>query len=137
VTPHAPWSHRLKNGALAVNPTRARRCGARTRASTACRQPAMSNSRCRLHDGFSTGARSAEGLARVRAAITSSGRHTENARTFRRLIAGLEAQARLTIAIVGARRQRPEIALQYPAGPRAVPHKPSRAIVRVSTVVSS
>ncbi|MFZ0021256.1 MAG: HGGxSTG domain-containing protein, partial [Acetobacteraceae bacterium] len=51
IEPHAPWSHRLKNGAPAGNPTLAPRCGARTRAGTDCRQPAMRNGRCRLHGG--------------------------------------------------------------------------------------
>jgi hypothetical protein len=40
-----------------------RRCGARTRAGGACRQPAMANGRCRLHGGKSTGPRTAAGLA--------------------------------------------------------------------------
>jgi len=43
------------------------RCGAQTRAACPCRQPAMANGRCRLHGGKSTGARTASGLARVRA----------------------------------------------------------------------
>jgi uncharacterized protein YjcR len=32
------------------------RCGAKTRAGTPCRKPAMANGRCRLHGGLSTGA---------------------------------------------------------------------------------
>src|SRR5262249_16183346 len=43
------------------------RCGAQTRSACPCRQPAMANGRCRLHGGKSTGARTAAGLARVRA----------------------------------------------------------------------
>ena len=34
----------------------ASRCGARTRRANSCRAPAMSNGRCRLHGGKSTGA---------------------------------------------------------------------------------
>ncbi|MDH7797151.1 MULTISPECIES: HGGxSTG domain-containing protein [unclassified Beijerinckia] len=30
-------------------------CGARTRSGTACRAPAMSNGRCRMHGGLSSG----------------------------------------------------------------------------------
>lgn len=32
------------------------RCGARTRAGTPCRSPAMTNGRCRMHGGRSPGA---------------------------------------------------------------------------------
>jgi hypothetical protein len=46
----------------------ARRCGARTRAGGACRQPAMRNGRCRLHGGKSTGPRTSEGRERSRRA---------------------------------------------------------------------
>jgi hypothetical protein len=52
------------------------RCGARTRAGCACRQPAMLNGRCRLHGGKSTGARTAEGLARCRTATLAHGHRT-------------------------------------------------------------
>ncbi|MFN5723305.1 MAG: HGGxSTG domain-containing protein [Betaproteobacteria bacterium] len=38
--------------ALALLP----RCGAKTRSGTTCRNPAMSNGRCRMHGGRSTGA---------------------------------------------------------------------------------
>jgi len=49
------------------------RCGARTRAGCACRQPAMPNGRCRFHGGKSTGARTADGLARCRTATLRHG----------------------------------------------------------------
>jgi hypothetical protein len=76
------------NGSRAVAPARrghlrhgnpsgdflaAPRCGARTRAGCACRQPAMTNGRCRLHGGKSTGARTAAGLARCRTATLVHG----------------------------------------------------------------
>ena len=32
------------------------RCGAKTRAGTSCKSPAMKNGRCRMHGGKSTGA---------------------------------------------------------------------------------
>jgi hypothetical protein len=47
---------RLKNGNRAGDPSSAPRCGAKTRASGSCRQPAMRNGRCRLHGGKSPGA---------------------------------------------------------------------------------
>jgi hypothetical protein len=35
--------------------TRARRCGAKTRAGSPCKTPAMANGRCRMHGGKSPG----------------------------------------------------------------------------------
>jgi hypothetical protein len=43
-------------------------CGARTRKGTPCRCLALANGRCKLHGGLSTGPKTAEGWARVRAA---------------------------------------------------------------------
>jgi hypothetical protein len=59
---------RLKNGNPGGDFLAAPRCGAKARSGCACRQPAMANGRCRFHGGKSTGARTAEGLARVRSA---------------------------------------------------------------------
>lgn len=50
--------HRLR-----LEPT----CGARTRAGSPCRAFALSNGRCKLHGGLSTGPRTPEGWARTRA----------------------------------------------------------------------
>src|SRR5436309_13954833 len=47
---------RLKNGNRSGDPSTAPRCGAKTRSSGVCRQPAMKNGRCRLHGGKSPGA---------------------------------------------------------------------------------
>jgi len=48
---------------------RNRRCGARTRAGTPCRaQGSGRGNRCKNHGGLCTGARSAEGRARIAAA---------------------------------------------------------------------
>ena len=50
------------------------RCGARTRAGCPCRAPALrGKARCRLHGGASTGPRTEQGLARLRAARTVHG----------------------------------------------------------------
>jgi hypothetical protein len=46
----------LKNGNPRGNPANSPRCGAKTRAGSVCRQPAMKNGRCRLHGGKSPGA---------------------------------------------------------------------------------
>jgi hypothetical protein len=67
---------RLKNGNRSGDYLTAPRCGAKTRAGGACRQPAMKNGRCRLHGGKSTGARTADGQRRARTARLVHGRRT-------------------------------------------------------------
>jgi hypothetical protein len=67
---------RLKNGNPSGDYLMAPRCGAKTRAGCACRQPAMRNGRCRLHGGKSTGARTVEGRRRARTARLVHGRRT-------------------------------------------------------------
>jgi hypothetical protein len=59
------------------------RCGARTRTGTHCLRWPMPNGRCRLHGGCSTGPRTAEGLARIRAARTIHGGCGAEMREFR------------------------------------------------------
>ena len=59
---------RLRNGNPPGDLRLARRCGARTRAGHGCGQPAMKNTRCRLHGGKSTGPRTVDGLERSRRA---------------------------------------------------------------------
>jgi hypothetical protein len=69
------------NWAIGLDAARkASRCGAKTRRCTACASPAMPNSRCRMHGGTSTGARTVEGLARCRVATLKHGKHTAPAR---------------------------------------------------------
>ena len=63
----------LRNGNPRGNPNLAPRCGARTRAGCPCQAPAMRNGRCRMHGGAATGARTADGIARIRAATTTHG----------------------------------------------------------------
>jgi hypothetical protein len=69
-------------------------CGARTRAGHPCRGPAMANGRCRMHGGPSTGPRTPEGLARLRAARTKTGLHTAELVGLRRAFAALRRAAR-------------------------------------------
>jgi len=65
------------NPTLALIP----RCGARTRAGCPCRAPAIHGKlRCRMHGGRSTGPRTPEGLARLRAARTIHGHDGAEAR---------------------------------------------------------
>ena len=70
----------LKNGNLGGDLTRAARCGAKNRRGLPCQCPAMPNGRCRLHGGKSTGPKTAEGIARIRLAVTKDGRYTKAAR---------------------------------------------------------
>jgi hypothetical protein len=74
---------RLRNGAQPGDFLAAPRCGARTRASCACRQPAMRNGRCRLHGGLSTGPRTAEGRERCRRARLTHGGYSARVRALR------------------------------------------------------
>jgi hypothetical protein len=56
-------------------------CGAETRAGTPCKNPAVTGkSRCRLHGGLSTGARTPEGRAKLRALHWKHGRATTEAK---------------------------------------------------------
>lgn len=70
------------------------RCGAKTRAGTACRAPAMGNGRCRLHGGLSTGPRTPEGLERLAQARTVHGGYSAEMRSFRQEMQELREDAR-------------------------------------------
>ncbi len=71
------------------------RCGAYSkRTGLHCRAPAMSNGRCRMHGGVSTGPRTAEGLARIVAARTRHGLHGAEMREVRRWAAELRRGSR-------------------------------------------
>lgn len=64
-----------------------RRCGARTRRESPCKAPAMTNGRCRMHGGCSTGPKTPEGLARSRMARWKTGRYSQKARARQRGLA--------------------------------------------------
>ena len=85
---------------LTGNPNAAPRCGARTRTGSSCCQPAMPNGRCRLHGGKSTGARTAEGIERIRAARTIHGGYGAEAMKLRELVRGLKARTRRLVEAV-------------------------------------
>jgi hypothetical protein len=70
----------LKNGNPGGDLTKAARCEAKTRRGVPCQCPAMSNGRCRLHGGKSTGPKTAEGIERIRRAVTKHGRYSKAAR---------------------------------------------------------
>ena len=58
----------LKNGNPPCDFSKAPRCGAKTRRGSRCRCPAMSNGRCCIHGGLSTGPTTPEGIERIRRA---------------------------------------------------------------------
>ena len=64
------------------------RCGAQTRAGTACQSPAMKNGRCRMHGGTNPGAPKGNQNA------LKHGRYATEAIARRRAIASLLRQAR-------------------------------------------
>ena len=81
--PPAKRRGRLRNGNPPGDPSGAPRCGARTRRGSPCLAPGMPNGQCRMHGGASTGPRTAEGLARSRAARRKHGWYSREMREFR------------------------------------------------------
>lgn len=69
----------LKNGNTPGDFLKAPRCRAKTNRGTLCQCPAMRNGRCRLHGGLSTGPTTAEGIDRIRHAVTKHGRYSKDA----------------------------------------------------------
>jgi hypothetical protein len=59
----------------------------------------MSNSRCRMHGGSSTGPKTAEGLARIRAARTTHGMRTAEMEQMRKLVRELRAGAKRLVEL--------------------------------------
>lgn len=70
----------LKNGNPSGDFSKAPRCGARNRRGNDCQCPAMANGRCRLHGGLSTGAKTPEGIERIRRAVIKHGRYSARAK---------------------------------------------------------
>jgi hypothetical protein len=62
------------------------RCGAKTRQGTPCKAGAIWSrrtrryTRCRNHGGLSTGPKTAEGIERIRKAVTKHGRYSAGAK---------------------------------------------------------
>jgi hypothetical protein len=80
VTPHERRRGWLKNNNPPGDLAKIKRCGAKTRRGTRCQCPAMPNGRCRLHGGLSTGAKTKEGIERIRWAVTKHGRYSKRAK---------------------------------------------------------
>ena len=74
------------------------RCGAKTRSGAPCKNPAVKGkARCRMHGGRSSGAKTPEGLAKMRALHWKHGRATTEAKAEarRRAQVGREIRAEL------------------------------------------
>jgi len=78
IKPHEKRCGWLKNGNPPGDFTKAPRCGAKTRQGTPCQCPAMTNGRCRLRGGKSTGAPKGNKNA------LKTGKHTAKAKAYRR-----------------------------------------------------
>jgi hypothetical protein len=118
----------LRNGNPRGNPNLSPRCGARTRLDCPCRGPAMANGRCRMHGGTSTGPRTPEGLARLRAARTRHAPHVAEALAFNRTCRQLIQRANTLLALArlpAAERQAVDLQTLLPS-PLPVPPPPSR-----------
>jgi hypothetical protein len=81
-----PSRGRLMNGNPPGDPNTAPRCGAKTRLGRKCLGPAMSNGRCRMHGGASTGPRTPQGLARSRRANWKHGLYSAQSKGERRML---------------------------------------------------
>jgi len=75
-------------------------CGAKTRQGTPCKGQPMTNGRCRMHGGSSTGPRTPEGLERIRQARTKHGAYSAESREVRELIRTLRASAKRLVESV-------------------------------------
>src|SRR5438477_9120069 len=78
--PHEKRHGLLRNANPSGDFSKAARCGAKNRRGKLCQCPAMANGRCRLHGGLSTGAKTAEGIERIRRAVTKHGRYSQAAK---------------------------------------------------------
>jgi hypothetical protein len=94
MTPHERRHGWLKNGNPTGDLASVARCGALTRRRSSCQCPAMKNGRCRLHGGLSTGPKTAEGIERIRRAVTKHGRYSMAAQAEGRHFRGLLKECR-------------------------------------------
>jgi hypothetical protein len=89
----------LRNGNAPGDFTSAPRCGARTRRGTECQSPAVrGRRRCRMHGGWSTGPRTADGWRRSRAAVLKHGKYS----AIEREVASVAAELTASLAQLAA-----------------------------------
>ena len=128
--PPPPAARRRGNPTIALIP----RCGTRTRAGCPCRAPAIhGKQRCRMHGGRSTGPRTTEGMARLRAARTTHGRNNAVARArVRHHVSFLRRANVRMFAVIHEDRLPAELAarLLQMAPELEVPPRPTRGITR-------
>src|SRR4051812_47648885 len=103
--PHEQRHEWLKNGNPPGDFLKAPRCGAKTRRRTPCMCPAMANGRCRLHGGLSTGPKTAEGIERIRRAVTKHGHHTAAGKEERPALRTLLQEARALLSRIADPKQ--------------------------------
>jgi len=81
----APHAHNIR-----FNINKVKRCGAYARQTgKPCKQPAMTNGRCRLHGGKSTGAKTDKGRRKARLANYRNGNYTNSKKHYHHQINGL------------------------------------------------
>lgn len=119
----------LRNGNRPGDPSRAPRCGARNRRGLPCRCPAMKNGRCRLHGGLSTGPKTAEGLARIRKAVTKHGTHLRSELLPPPLLKEL-ARIRQRVSSMNALSRREEAFVEARVAGRTSRRRPSKRALR-------
>ena len=75
------WCARARHGAFPkrTDTVKKPRCGAKTGGGTPCQAPAIWSIRCKNHSGMSTGPKTAQGLERIRRAVTKH-RHYSHSR---------------------------------------------------------
>jgi hypothetical protein len=74
-----------------------KKCGAKTRKSLPCQSPAMKNGRCRMHGGKSTGARTKEGIERIKKANFKNGLYTKEMVLSRKYMAWLVRESKRVV----------------------------------------
>jgi hypothetical protein len=99
-TPHEKRGGKLRNDNPSGDFSKAARCGAKNRRGTSCQCPAMPNGRCRLHGGLSTGAKTSEGIDRIRRAVTKHGQYSKEARSKREHYRKILQHCRETLAAI-------------------------------------
>lgn len=75
------------------NINNAKKCLAKTRQSKPCQAPAMKNGRCKMHGGKSTGAKTKEGLEKIKKVSLKNGRYTQKAILERKALNSLIKEA--------------------------------------------
>jgi hypothetical protein len=132
---------RLNNGNPGGDFLAAPRCGARTRAGCACRQPAMANGRCRFHGGKSTGPRTAAGRERARNNRLVHGLRSAELTALSAAAAAVHRRLGVLLGVTATTKVRHRVHRDHkegsPSPARAVRNHPSSSsVLSVSSVVN-